>query len=310
MDTTENETIMRKHTDEDGFKYYNDYKILKKYGEGSVGTVKEVVNVKTGKHYAMKIVNKLLLKMRKEYVRIGKGRMGIKTAFDAVEKEIEILKLLDHPNIVKLHEILVGEDEEKLYLILDNCEKGEIMNWDADTKLYTPCNGEEYFSEKEIKSIMLDTIEGLKYLHGVGVMHRDIKPHNLLMKKNGIVKICDFGVACQVKSKEEDILVKTEGTYHFMPPECWNYDIKEFSGVKADIWALGVTLYAMIYNKMPFWAESELELANVIMKEELDFNQEREVSLELKHLLQKLLCKDPEKRPELEDLISNDAFLS
>lgn len=175
--------------DKDGFKHYNDYKVLRKYGEGSVGKVKEVVNTKTKKHFAMKIVNKLLLKMRKEYVRIGKGKMGIKTAFDAVEKEIEILKGLDHENIVKLHEILTDEDNEKLYLILDNCEKGEIMKWDADTQLYTPCNGQEYFSEDEIKHILYDAIEGLQYLHNQGVMHRDIKPHNLLMTATGKVKI-------------------------------------------------------------------------------------------------------------------------
>lgn len=106
--------------DKDGFKHYNDYKVLRKWGEGSVGKVKEVVNTKTGVHYAMKVVNKLLLKMRKEYVRIGKGKMGIKTAFDAVEKEIDIIKGLSHNNIVKLHEILTDEDNEKLYLILDN----------------------------------------------------------------------------------------------------------------------------------------------------------------------------------------------
>lgn len=156
----------------------------------------------------------------------------------------------------------------------------------------------------------MDTIEGLRYLHSIGVMHRDIKPHNLLMTKEGKVKICDFGVACKLEDAKDDTLTNTEGTYHFMPPECWNYDIKEFSGVKADIWALGVTLYAMVYNKMPFWADNELELANVIMKEEIDFNHDRDASLELKHLIQKLLAKDPEKRPTLEELTSHDDFLT
>lgn len=295
--------------DEEGFKHINDYKVLKKFGEGSVGKVKEVVNTKTGQYFAMKVVNKLLLQMRKEYVRIGKGKMGIKTAFDAVEKEIEIIKLLAHENIVKLHEILTDEDNEKLYLILDNCEKGEIMKWDAESKTYTPCNGEEFFSEEEIKHILYDTIEGLQYLHNQGVMHRDIKPHNLLMTTEGRVKICDFGVACKVESKEKDTLKNTQGTYHFMPPEWWNYETKEFSGVKADVWALGVTLFAMTYNKMPFWADNELELGNVILKDEVNFSQSRDVSLELKHLIQKLLLKDPSERPHLHDLLQNDPFL-
>lgn len=112
--------ITDNYTDDDGFKHYNEYKVLKVFGEGSVGKVKEVLNEKTNTKYAMKIVNKLLLQMRKEYVRIGKGKMGVKTMFDAVEKEISLLAGLNHENIVKLHEILVDEDDEKLYLIIDN----------------------------------------------------------------------------------------------------------------------------------------------------------------------------------------------
>lgn len=301
--------IEKKFKDEEGFTHYNDYRVIRKYGEGSVGKVKEVVNTKTGKHFAMKIVNKLLLKMRKEYVRIGKGKMGVKTAFDAVEKEIKIIKGLEHENIVKLHEILTDEDNEKLYLILDNCEKGEIMKWDIETMAFAPCNGEHYFSEHEIKSILHDVIEGLQYLHNQGVMHRDIKPQNLLMTHEGRVKIGDFGVACKVESRDNDTLKNTEGTYHFMPPECWNYETKEFSGVKADNWALGVTLYALTYNKMPFWADNELELGNVIMKDEVSFSHDRDVSLELKQLIKKLLAKDPHERSDLTELLQNDAFL-
>ena len=300
--------IEKKFRDGEGVKHYNEYKVIKKYGEGSVGKVKEVVNVETDKYYAMKVVNKLLLQMRKEYVRVGKGKMGIKTAFDAVEKEIEILKELDHENVVRLHRILTDEDNEKLYLILDNCEKGEIMKWNMKNMTFKPCTGDEYFDEDTIKSILYDTIAGLQYLHNKGIIHRDIKPHNLLMTIDNRVKICDFGVASKLKAKENDSFKNTEGTYHFMPPECWNYETKEFSGIKADIWALGVTLYAMTFNKMPFWADNELELGNVIMTDEVGFEHSREASLELKQLIKKLLNKDPAERPDLEDIL-NDPFL-
>lgn len=300
--------IEKKYRDKEGFKHYNEYKVIKKYGEGSIGKVKEVVNTLTGKYYAMKVVNKLLLKMRKEYIRVGKGKMGIKTAFDAVEKEIEILRELDHENVVKLHQILTDEENEKLYLILDNCEKGEIMKWNMKNKTFAPCTGDEYFDEDMIKSILYDTIEGLQYLHNLGIIHRDIKPHNLLMTTDNRIKICDFGAASKLKSKENDSFKNTEGTYHFMPPECWNYETKEFSGVKADIWALGVTLYAMTYNRMPFWAENELELGNVIMTDEIGFEHKREASLELKQLIKRLLNKDPAERPDLQDIL-NDPFL-
>lgn len=97
-----------------------------------------MLNTKQDHKYAMKIVNKLLLEMRKEYVRTKKGKMGVKTAFDAVKKEISMVNGLDHPNIVKMHEILTDEDEEKLYIILDICGDGETMTWNLESMTFKP----------------------------------------------------------------------------------------------------------------------------------------------------------------------------
>jgi|JI9StandDraft_2_1071091.scaffolds.fasta_scaffold695845_1 serine/threonine protein kinase len=91
-------------------------------------------------------------------------------------------------------------------------------------------------------------IHGLQYLHSQGIIHRDIKPSNIFVTAEDHCKIGDFGVACKLKDIADDILESTEGTYHFMPPECWNFENRQFSGVKADIWSLGVTLFAMTYN--------------------------------------------------------------
>jgi len=104
-------------------------------------------------------------------------------------------------------------------------------------------------------------IHGLQYLHGKGIIHRDIKPSNIFVTSDDHCKIGDFGVACKLEDPANDILESTEGTYHFMPPECWNFEKREFSGMKADIWSLGVTLFAMTYNSMPFWAANEFELS-------------------------------------------------
>lgn len=122
------------------------------------------------------------------------------------------------------------------------------MNWNANTMQFKPYNGKSYFEEQEIKDAMLDIISGLQYLHGQAVVHRDIKPSNILVTESGKCKIADFGVAVQLADKDNDILENTQGTYHFMPPECWSYENRQFSGKKCDIWALGVTLYAMTYN--------------------------------------------------------------
>jgi len=135
------------------------------------------------------------------------------------------------------------------------------MSWEAESLKFKPYGGKDYFTEEETKSYLLDILSGLEYLHSEGVMHRDIKPSNILVTKEGRTKICDFGVAVKLEDPENDILENTEGTYHFMPPECWNFEERKFKGRKCDIWGVGVTLFAMTYNCMPFWADNEYELS-------------------------------------------------
>lgn len=175
----------------------------------------------------MKIFNRLLLKNRKEYVKKKSGKgMRIKTMFDAVEREIELLKTLSDPHIVKLHSILDDSEKDKLYLILDYCDCGEIMKWDSDDRIFTPQGVKtEYFSEDDIKKYFKQIVLALEYLFSQNIVHRDIKPQNILLSSNGDVKIGDFGVAAKVEA-DDDTLTSTEGTYHFMPPECWNYETK------------------------------------------------------------------------------------
>lgn len=87
------------------------------------------------------------------------------------------------------------------------------------------------------------------------------------MDENGIAKLADFGTA-ELHENGDDTLTKTEGTYHFLSPECCNPDVKKFGGRATDIWALGVTIYAMIYNELPFYADTDMKLLEVINQDE------------------------------------------
>ena len=86
----------------------------------------------------------------------------------------------------------------------------------------------------------------------------------------GTAKITDFGVSKLFKEGEDDALSKTEGTYHFMAPECCDPDVDSFSGKAVDVWALGVTLYCMCFNRLPFWDETEFGLFQKIHKDEYE----------------------------------------
>ena len=141
---------------------------------------------------------------------------------------------------MSLHEIIDDEENDKLYLVLDDCPGGEIMSWKASELRFKPNNGAEYFSEDDIRGFLKDILDGIEYLHSEGVVHRDIKPANILVTEDRCAKICDFGVAQRLADKDDDILENTEGTYHFMPPECWNYEDRKFHGKKCDIWAVGL----------------------------------------------------------------------
>ena len=128
----------------------------------------------------------------------------------------------------------------------------EVMSWNTSTYKFepNPLFGKDFIPEDLILKVLKDCLLGLQYLHeSAQIVHRDIKPQNILLSETvqGFnTKLCDFGVS--EKFETSDIMTKTAGTYHFFPPECCDPEIDEYSGKIADIWALGVTLYCMIFN--------------------------------------------------------------
>ena len=159
--------------------------------------------------------------------------------------------------------------------------------------------------EPTIKAVIREVASGLKFCHQNGVLHRDIKPQNIIFTADHHAKLIDFGVSKVLDDPNgSDVVKQTEGTYHFMSPEMCDPDIDECSGKAADVWALGVTLYTLMFEKCPFWGQTDYQLMESIRNDPMK-ECERQVSPELMAILNSLLNKDPTQRATLEDLLSN-----
>jgi [calcium/calmodulin-dependent protein kinase] kinase len=156
-----------------------------------------VIENETQQRYAMKMFIISRLKKQKDYQKNALTQeMVIKNAYIDTVREIKIMaKLGNHSgSIIKLHEIIDSEADDKLILIIDYAQNGEIMEWDQDEQKFKTClEGGKSFNNLDIKRIMRDCVLGLDFLHGMGVVHRDIKPLNIMLDEYGKAKLADFG---------------------------------------------------------------------------------------------------------------------
>lgn len=307
-DVKETHNIKRFSSDQ-GIKSMNNYRMQKVLGEGAFGKVKLAVKEILGfeKTFAIKIYKKAQLRKKKSFVKDKDGKMSFKDALQAVSREIAVMKKLDHPNVVRLHEVLDDDEKDKLYLVLDFCAKGQLIEWDDEIEKFFFCDeshGSESLEEEKLKDIFRECLTGLHYLHINHIIHRDIKPQNILFDENNRVKIADFGQSFLFENIS-DKMENTEGTYWFMAPETLDptQNSGGYSGVSADIWSLGVTFYAFVFLKVPFFGNNIFELLENIKTKDLEFPAERQVSDGIKNVLRMMIEKNPIKRASLIDLI-------
>ncbi|NWW42972.1 KKCC2 kinase, partial [Pedionomus torquatus] len=265
---------------------------------GSYGVVKLAYNEDDNTYYAMKVLSKKKLMRQAGFPRrppprgaksASEGCVQRKGPIEQVYQEIAILKKLDHPNVVKLVEVLDDPSEDHLYM----------------GKCPLPCGSRgvpvmeiptlKPLSEDQARFYFQDLIKGIEYLHYQKIIHRDIKPSNLLVGEDGHVKIADFGVSNEFKGADA-LLTNTVGTPAFMAPETLSETRKIFSGKALDVWAMGITLYCFVFGQCPFMDERILSLHNKIKTQTLEFPDQPEVTDFLKDLITRMLDKNPESR--------------
>ena len=152
----------------------------------------------------------------------GFGGMEVRTAYESVMTEIDIMQELSHQNVIRLFEVINDKDSDLLLLILDYAKYGELMIWDEslpldDENAKTCIPGKDIFTEMEVQRIAKDIIKGIDYMHRNNIVHRDIKPQNIMLDRDGCAKIGDFGSA--ERFLDNDMLTETKGTYLFLSPE-------------------------------------------------------------------------------------------
>ncbi|CDW51748.1 serine:threonine protein kinase 6 [Trichuris trichiura] len=206
-----------------------------------------------------------------------------------VRREIEIQAHLKHPNILRLYGYF--HDDARVYLVLEYAAKGE---------LYSRLNEAGKFSEDLTANYMAQVVDAVNYLHKKKVIHRDLKLENILLSRDGKIKISDFGWAVHAPSSRRETLC---GTVDYLPPEMvggMQHD------ARVDIWSLGVLMYEMLTGKPPFYCPDQRETCTRILK--CTFKIPNEMSDEAKDLISQLLRLNPDDRPSLEE-IANHMFI-
>ena len=263
-------------------KLLDNYDVLKQLGKGGYGKVYEVRSKKTGEVRACKHLSKLNIKNLEKFRR-----------------EIEILKKLDHPNIIKLYEVF--ESDRSLYLIMEECKGGEIFD-----RIIERIKAKQMYSERDAAIIFQQVMSCIAYCHNHNICHRDLKPENLLYlnpgsEKDNRVKVIDFGLS------QNTLRLKTKvGTAYYVSPEILSGKYTEL----CDIWSAGVILYILLSGDPPFNGASDSIIYQKISSMKYNFPDDKwkYISKEAKDLIYNHMLVPEKKRANASKVLEHPWF--
>lgn len=256
------------------FSSLAEFDIINEIGKGGFSIVYLVKHIDTGRYYALKAA-----------MRIKKG----KDRSSKARKEIEFLSRLRHRRIIRIKGWF--EDEDNIYMVLQYLPDGDLSKY---FKTELP-------SKTEAVRITKQIVESVKYCHRKGIMHRDLKLNNVLIDKNMNIKLTDFGLCTD---RIDEILYDEVGTPRYTAPE-----ILEGSGYdkKVDVWGIGIILFLMLTGKYPFDGSNRKSIHRRIKEKSINY-EKYDLSDQEIHLLGRLLCKNPQYRIELDDILNHPWF--
>ncbi|XP_053484680.1 death-associated protein kinase 3 [Ictalurus furcatus] len=260
------------------------YAMGEELGSGQFAIVRKCREKSTGVEYAAKFIKKR---------RLSSSRRGVSR--EEIEREVNILREIQHSNIITLHDIF--ENKTDVILILELVSGGELFDFLAE---------KESLSEEEATQFLKQILDGVHYLHSKHIAHFDLKPENIMLLDKNVpnprIKLIDFGIAHQIKEGNE--FKNIFGTPEFVAPEIVNY---EPLGLEADMWSIGVITYILLSGASPFLGETKQETLTNISAVNYDFDEEyfSNTSELAKDFIRRLLVKDPKKRMTIQDSLEH-----
>ncbi|KAM9356445.1 MAP/microtubule affinity-regulating kinase 3a isoform 6-T6 [Pholidichthys leucotaenia] len=253
--------------------HVGNYRLLKTIGKGNFAKVKLARHMLTGREVAIKIIDKTQLNPN---------------SLQKLFREVRIMKILNHPNIVKLFEVI--ETERTLYLVMEYASGGEVFD-------YLVAHGR--MKEKEARAKFRQIVSAVQYCHQKHIVHRDLKAENLLLDADMNIKIADFGF-----SNEFTLGNKLDtfcGSPPYAAPEL--FQGKKYDGPEVDVWSLGVILYTLVSGSLPFDGQNLKELRERVLrgKYRIPFY----MSTDCENLLKRFLVLNPAKRGTLEQIMKD-----
>lgn len=243
------------------------YDLGRLLGKGTFAKVYYARSISTNQSVAIKVIDK------EKILKVG--------LVDQVKREILVMKMVKHPNVIHLYEIMATKT--KIYFVMEYAKGGELFNKVAKGKL----------KEDVARKYFQQLINAVDFCHSRGVYHRDIKPENLLLDENDNLKVSDFGLSALAESKWQDGLLHTTcGTPAYVAPEVIGR--KGYDGAKADVWSCGVVLYVFLAGYLPFHDPNLMEMYRKIGKAQ--FKCPNWFPAEVRRLLFRILDPNPSTR--------------
>ncbi|KAM1478465.1 hypothetical protein ACFX2I_025883 [Malus domestica] len=258
---------------------HGKYELGRLLGHGTFAKVYHARHLQSGKNVAMKVVGK------EKVIKVG--------MMEQIKREISVMRMVKHPNIVELHEVMASKS--KIYFAMDLVRGGELFAKIAKGRL----------REDVARVYFQQLISAIDFCHSRGVYHRDLKPENLLLDQDGNLKVTDFGLSAFTEHLKQDGLLHTTcGTPAYVAPEVIGK--KGYDGAKADLWSCGVILYVLLAGFLPFQDDNLVAMYRKIYRG--DFKCPPWFSSEARRLVTKLLDPNPSTRITISKVMDSSWF--